>query len=80
MRIVTPHVSRRGAFFFIALFSCLQIFLGFFLITGNGHESVVSSDMRSPPPSLASPSDDTLQKTKPQKLAQFLTIKPYENP
>lgn len=39
MRFAKPHISRRGAFFFIALFSCLQIILGFSLISGKGDDS-----------------------------------------
>ena len=42
MRFADPQISRRGAFLFVALFSCLQITLGFFLINGNGHDSVLS--------------------------------------
>tara|TARA_R110001592_G_scaffold29350_10_gene106633 strand:+ start:2029 stop:2364 length:336 start_codon:yes stop_codon:yes gene_type:complete len=45
MRFAEPHHSRRGAFLFVALFSCLQITLGFFLINGNGHDSVLSDAM-----------------------------------
>lgn len=45
MRFAKPHTSRRGAFLFIALFSCLQITLGFFLINGNGNDSVLSDDI-----------------------------------
>ncbi len=43
MRFADPLHSRRGAFLFIALFSCLQITIGFFLINGNGHDSVLSN-------------------------------------
>jgi len=43
MRFADPLHSRRGAFLFIALFSCLQITIGFFLINGNGRDSVLSS-------------------------------------
>ncbi len=42
MRFANPLHSRRGAFLFIALFSCLQITIGFFLINGNGRDSVLS--------------------------------------
>ena len=41
MRFANPHPPRRGAFFLIALFSCLQIIFGFFLFTGEGHDSVL---------------------------------------
>lgn len=50
MRFAEPHISRRGAFVFIALFSCLQITLGFFLINGNGNDSVLSNPMMIQPP------------------------------
>ncbi len=43
MRFANPHPPRRGAFLLIALFSCLQILFGFFLFTGNGQDSVLSS-------------------------------------
>ena len=43
MRFADPLHSRRGAFLFIALFSCLQITIGFFLINGNGRDSVLSN-------------------------------------
>ena len=43
MRFAEPQISRRGAFIFVALFSCLQITLGFFLINGNGNDSVLSN-------------------------------------
>jgi hypothetical protein len=41
MRFANPHPPRRGAFLLIALFSCLQILFGFFLFTGNRHDSVL---------------------------------------
>ena len=41
MRFAHPYPPRRGAFFLIALFSCLQILFGFFLFTGNGQDSVL---------------------------------------
>lgn len=47
MRFAQPHNPRRGAFLFIALFSCLQITLGFFLFTGKGQESVLPINMAS---------------------------------
>lgn len=33
MHVTDPHIWRGGAYVFIALFSCLQILFGFFLIT-----------------------------------------------
>ena len=35
MNSTDSHVPRRSALILIALFSCLQILIGFFLITGN---------------------------------------------
>ncbi len=48
MRFAEPQISRRGAFLIVALFSCLQITLGFFLINGNGHDSVLSAQIDTP--------------------------------
>ncbi len=79
MRINDSNISRRGAFFFIALFSCLQIFLGFFLITGKGHDSAAALAVQQNPSDAATDPSDNSADT-PQKFAQFRMIKAYEAP
>ncbi len=41
MHVTDPHIWRGGAYVFIALFSCLQILFGFFLITEDGQKKPV---------------------------------------
>lgn len=41
MHVTDPHIWRGGAYVFIALFSCLQILFGFFLITEDGPKPAV---------------------------------------
>ena len=65
MHVSDPHLSRRGAFLLIALFSCLQILFGFFLITGNGQGSPVQ---HSQPPSFTASFDTPNQATFLAKL------------
>ena len=61
MRIAEPQISRRGAFLFVALFSCLQITLGFFLINGNGHDSVLSAQIDTPTTFAEAPTIDEME-------------------
>lgn len=61
MRFAEPQISRRGAFLIVALFSCLQITLGFFLINGNGHDSVLSAQIDTPTTFAEAPTIDEME-------------------